>query len=133
MQHHVVAPSGARAAVLDPYFGEWFSAIWRDTPVVGATPVPISAYEILLPATTEGLLRPAFAGFLPIVDLGILVMAAASGVLTLAFSSAEWHQGSGSRVVRPVLFAVGGAIAVAVVLLALMLVGVIFSKLVGGG
>lgn len=120
------------AAVLDPGFGGWFGAIWRDTPLIGGAPVPIDAYGVLLPSAAEDLLGPVFAGYLPIVDVAILVLAAAMGVLSLLFASANWQPGPGSRVVRPVLFAVGGAIAVAVVFLFLMLVGFMFGKMIGG-
>lgn len=114
------------AAVLDPGFGATFGHVWRTTPLVSLAPVPIDAYDVLLPSAAEDLLRPAFAGFLPILDIGILVLAAALGVISLLFASSRWDPTSDSRVIRPVLLGVGGAIAFAVlVLFAVLLTGAI--------
>lgn len=116
------------AAVLDPGFGMWFTYVWKTTPVINQAPLPIEAYDVLLPSAAEDLLRPAFVGFLPILDLGVLVLAAAVGVLSLLFASASWDATADSRIIRPMMLAVGGAIAFAVIVLVLFL----FAAAAGG-
>jgi hypothetical protein len=121
------------AAVLDPSFQGWFTSVWRSTPLVERLPVPIHAYETLLPGAAEDILRPAFVGYLPILDIGVLVLAAALGVLSLLFASARWETTADSRVIRPILLGVGGAIAVAVlVLVVVLLTGAIAEMLPSG-
>ncbi len=110
------------AAVLDPSFRGLFTSVWHSTPLVERLPVPVHAYDTLLPSAAEDLLRPAFVGYLPILDIGVLVLAAALGVLSLLFASARWETTADSRVIRPVLLGVGGAIAVAVLVLVLVLI-----------
>jgi hypothetical protein len=109
------------AAVLDPVFGSRFAAVWETTPLINRVPLPIDMYDALLPSAAEDILRPAFVGFLPILDVGVLVIAAGIGVLSLLFASAYWEATSDSRVIRPVLLGVGGAISVAVLVLVVAL------------
>jgi hypothetical protein len=108
------------AAVLDPGLGGWFDDVWRTTPLLSLVPTPTPGYDFLLPSAAEGILRPAFMGYLPIVHVGLALPITAAGVLSL-FVRATWANEYGSRIWQPILFAVGAAIAIALVVIALIL------------
>jgi len=109
------------AAALDERFGSWFDSAWRSTPLIDHLPTPTAAYDFLLPSAAEGILRPAFAGYLPMVDLGLLVILAVIGTLSLLFGRADWTRDGNARIAVPILLAVGAAISVALILIVLAL------------
>jgi hypothetical protein len=84
-------------------------------------PVPVGAYDVLLPRAAEGILAPAFIGYLPIVDLVLLLLVATIGTGSLVFGRASWANEHGTRIAAPVVLAVGAAIALALVFVLLAL------------
>jgi hypothetical protein len=68
------------ATVLEPAFNAWFSAIWRTTPVFDHLPAPTGIYGFLIPGSAEEFLRPAFSGFAPMVDVGLLLLLTVAGI-----------------------------------------------------
>ncbi|WP_146779097.1 hypothetical protein [Actinomadura craniellae] len=109
------------AAVLNRGFGHWMADVWRATPLVGRSPDPISAYDLILPAPTERFLAPAFENYSPTLGLGILLLVSALGVLGLLFNARTWENESGSRILFPVMIGVGVAVAMALPLLLITL------------
>lgn len=109
------------AAVLDGEFGRQFAEVWSGTPFVSSLPMPVDGFGFLLPGAAEDFLRPAFAGYLSIVDLALLVLVATLGVGSLLFRPPGWSDEHGSRIAIPIMLALGAAIALALVLIVVAL------------
>jgi len=105
------------AAVVDSDFGRSFAAIWSNTPVVSSLPQPIDGFGFLLPSAAKVILAPAFAGYVPFMDVALLVLVTAVGAASLLFGATTWTTERGSRIAMPIMLAVGAAIALALVVI----------------
>lgn len=110
------------AAVLDPVFRAWFIDLWQATPVFEFFPTPVGAYEFLLPGWAESMLRPVFTGFAPLLDLMMLLVVVALATWSLWFAAPTWGDERGSKIVLPTLTAIGTALVLPVLALAVWFV-----------
>jgi hypothetical protein len=108
-------------AVLDPVFQPRFLSAWTTAPGFHHLPAPLHLYDFLLPGAAEGFIRPAFTGYVPTIDVGLLLVVAVIGVFSLLFHPTRWTNERESLIALPIMIAVGGAIALALVIILLTL------------
>ncbi|WP_205324410.1 hypothetical protein [Glycomyces sp. YM15] len=89
------------AAAFDPVFGEWFTGVWDQMPLVGLAPAPVGLWEVVLSDAAEGVLRPVFTGFAPFVDLAMMLAVTGLAVLSPMLRRGAWKPSRPMDIIVP--------------------------------
>jgi hypothetical protein len=111
------------AAAFDPVFGEWFTGVWHQTPVVGAVPAPVGLWEVALSDSAEGVLRPVFTGFAPFVDLAMMLAVTGLAVLSPILRRGAWKPSRPMDIVVPAAAAMATGLVAPVIAFGLWVAG----------
>jgi hypothetical protein len=111
------------AAAFDPVFGEWFTGVWHQTPVVGSVPAPVGLWEAALSDSAEGVLRPVFTGFAPFVDLAMMLAVTGLAVLSPLLRRGAWRPARPMDIVVPAAAAMATSLVAPVIAFGLWVAG----------
>jgi hypothetical protein len=98
-------------AAFDPGFGQTFHAAWTNNVALMRLPEPAHYYAYLIPGAAQHALAPAFVGYNPVIDCGLLFITASLGALSLLSTGAPWVRSEEARIFIPVLIVIGIAVA----------------------